>query len=325
MRKLARVRRYLSLGLVLALAGLAAACGGSAGADGAAIVETVEEITTSTTPAPAGSIRALLDEKPGEDVALVFGSLDFAVGENRVTFLVLRSSGELVDASRARVSVAKGDLDAKPTLDATAENLPVGATEKLGGADDFDAPNVWVTHLELDAPGPYTLLVELEGTDVQAVGQIEVAESAATPAIGSTAPPSDNPTLADGFPEDITTATPPDVELLRYSVKESIEDRVPFVVVFATPKFCQSRVCGPVVDVVDKVRLGLGDSGVRFIHVEIYEGNDPSKGFNRWVQEWNLPTEPYTFLVDGDGIVRAKFEGLVTVGELEEAVRSRLL
>jgi hypothetical protein len=123
----------------------------------------------------------------------------------------------------------------------------------------------------------------------------------------------------------LTTARPPDTELLRYSVGESLRDHVPFVVTFATPLYCQSRVCGPVVDVVDKVRRRLDGSGVRFIHVEIYEGNDPANGFNRWVREWNLPSEPYTFLVGADGVIRARFEGLVTVDELERAVRDDLL
>jgi hypothetical protein len=84
-------------------------------------------------------------------------------------------------------------------------------------------------------------------------------------------------------------------------------------------------VCGPVVDVVDHVREEFEGSGVRFIHVEIYVGNDPSKGVNRWVRQWNLPTEPWTFLVGRDGRVKAKFEGAVSVGELRAAVRRTLL
>ena len=61
-------------------------------------------------------------------------------------------------------------------------------------------------------------------------------------------------------------------------------------------------------------------SGIRFIHVEIYEGNDPAKGENRWVQEWKLPSEPWTFLVGADGLVKERFEGTVSVRELDDAV-----
>jgi hypothetical protein len=315
-----------ALSALAVAAALVAGCGGSAGSAGEppVVVETVEIVTDPASPAPPGSLEALLGERPGEDVALVFGSADFAVGSNRVTFLVISRDGELVESPRARVFVAEGDLGAVPAFETSAENLPVGASgEALD--DVFDVPAVWVAHMELDRPGRYSLLVEPEGSDVQAVGQIDVRERSAAPRPGERAIPSDTPTLEDGFPEEITTAVPPDTELLRYSVRESVEDGVPFVLVFATPKYCESRVCGPVVDVVDEVRQRFDGSGIRFIHVEVFESNDPSKGYNRWMREWNLPTEPYTFLVDGGGTIRAAFEGLVTAGELEQAVRDELL
>jgi hypothetical protein len=81
------------------------------------------------------------------------------------------------------------------------------------------------------------------------------------------------------------------------------------VVTFATPRYCESRICGPVVDVVDQVRKQYRNTRVRFIHVEIYEDNNPSKGPNRFVQQWHLPGEPWTFLVGRDGRIKAKFEG----------------
>ena len=94
---------------------------------------------------------------------------------------------------------------------------------------------------------------------------------------------------------------------------------------FATPKFCASRTCGPVVDVVEEVQRRLDDDEVRFIHVEVYEGNDPAQGFNQWVKEWKLPTEPWTFLVNGKGTIVDRFEGTVSVNELETAVREKLV
>jgi hypothetical protein len=100
---------------------------------------------------------------------------------------------------------------------------------------------------------------------------------------------------------------------------------VPFVLTFATPRYCTSRTCGPVVDVVDTVRKRYEQDGVRFIHVEIYEDNDPAKPYNRWVQEWKLPSEPFTFLVGADGLVKERFEGTLSVRELAEAVEQHLL
>ena len=113
-----------------------------------------------------------------------------------------------------------------------------------------------------------------------------------TPAVGSKAIPSDNPTLADAPAAEITTADPPDTDLLQYSVADSLAEGVPFVVAFATPKYCTSRTCGPTVQTVERVASRFASTPIRFIHVEIYRDNDPKKGVNQWVEEWNLPTEP---------------------------------
>ena len=61
-------------------------------------------------------------------------------------------------------------------------------------------------------------------------------------------------------------------------------------------------------------------SDVRFVHIEVYADNDPAKGVNRWVTEWRLPTEPFTYVVDRTGVIRTKLEGAFSVAELERAV-----
>ena len=68
----------------------------------------------------------------------------------------------------------------------------------------------------------------------------------------------------------------------------------PIVLLFATPQFCQSRVCGPVVDVAEQAKHEFGDEA-RFIHMEIYNDNDPSKGVRPQVRAFHLPTEPWLF------------------------------
>ena len=186
--------------------------------------------------------------------------------------------------------------------------------------------HVYVARLRLPEAGKYVLVAEpVGGRPIQGALDLEVAEKPKAPAVGAKAFPSRTPTIAstDGDLAALTTRTPPDVALLRDSVADSLADRAPFVLVFATPKFCESRTCGPVVDVADHVRKRIGKSPVRFIHVEIYEDNQPPET-NRWVKEWKLPTEPWVFLVGRDGRIKARFEGSVSAAELEAAVR-RLL
>ena len=232
--------------------------------------------------------------------------------------------GQAVTLPTARVWVANA-LDARPFLETEAKLERIGVP---GGAE-ADATHIYVANVKLPRAGTYWMLAEPEGgsTKVQALGNVVVSKEDAPPDVGDPAIASKTPTLAStgGDISKLTTRTPPDESLLRYSVADSLHANAPFVVTFATPKFCASRTCGPVVDVVEEVQRRLDDDRVRFIHVEVYEDNDPAKGFNRWVKEWKLPTEPWTFLVNGKGTIVDRFEGTVSVNELETAVREKLV
>jgi hypothetical protein len=300
--------RGVGLAALLA-ASLAAGCGGSG--------VTPNEGTLDS----AGAVLS----HAGPDVALVPGTSDYARGPVRVVFLVIDARGRSIERPRARVWVARS-LDDAPFLRTTArlENVGVPGVSKAAAGD---VTHVYVARLRLPRAGKYVLLAEpVGGTPIQGAMDMDVADEPTAPAVGSTAFPSRTPTIAsaDGDLEALTTRTPPDVALLRDSVRDSLADRAPFVLAFATPKFCTSRACGPVVDVVDHVRKRLGPSPVRFIHVEIYEDNRPPET-NRWVKEWKLPTEPWVFVVGRDGKIKARFEGSVSAAELEAAVRRLLL
>jgi hypothetical protein len=270
---------------------------------------------------PSGSIESLW-RAPGEDVALVPGTSDYEPGENRVSFLVVDDEGRMVEQATARVWVARA-LDEEPILETSAQLEAIGVP---GGAT-ADASALYVTTVELPAAGKYWLLAEpVGGPPIQALGNLVVGERSAAPGVGDPAPRSDTPTLAStgGDLEALSTARVPSPALYRSSVADAIEAGDPFVVSFATPLYCETRTCGPVVDVLDAVRKRFVGRRVRFIHVEVYEGNDPANGVNRWVGEWRLPTEPFTFVVDARGTVRTRLEGAFSVQELEDAVRGVL-
>ena len=91
---------------------------------------------------------------------------------------------------------------------------------------------------------------------------------------------------------------------------------------FATPKFCTSRVCGPVVDVV-RLLLPTYSERVVFTHQEIWQ-DVTTQRVSPTVEEWRLHSEPWIFVVDGQGIIRAKFEGLTTAREIATALQQML-
>ena len=111
---------------------------------------------------------------------------------------------------------------------------------------------------------------------------------------------------------------------------DAIATGTPFILVFATPAFCQSAQCGPTLEKLKAAAAGAPDD-IAFINVEPYqltwtEGRlQPVLDANNQLQsvasvdEWGILSEPWTFAVDGDGIVRGSFEGIATDEELDEA------
>ena len=289
---------------------LGAACGGSS--DGS---------TASDSVPGDGKTLEELWRAPGDDVAVVAGTVNHEPGEVRFSFLVIDAEGQAVTLPSARVWVAR-ELDAKPFLEFSAKLERIGVP---GGAE-ADSTHIYVARVRLRQPGTYWMLAEPEGggRKVQALGNVVVSSDDPEPGPGDAAPASETPTLADagGDASRITTRTPPDEILLEHSVGDSLRAGIPFVVTFATPKYCTSRTCGPTVDVVEEVARRFDGRGVRFIHVEVYEDNDPAKGYNRWMREWGLETEPWTFIVGGDGLIVERYEGPVSVAELEIALEA---
>ncbi len=297
--------------IVLASALLLAGCGTDSGTE----AESVDDSPA----APPGETLEALWRAPGEDVAVVAGTSDHAVGTNRFSFLIVDKASELVERPTAKVWVSRG-LKEPPFTETTATLERIG----VPGGSTADAPTVYVATVGLPEPGTYWFLAEpIGGTPIQALGNLVAQKRSAAPNVGDRAVRSETPTLRStgGDLEALTTSRVPDRELYRRSVAEALDAKEPFVVAFATPQYCQTRICAPVVDVVSSVRKATEDAGVRFVHVEVYEGNDPTNGVNRWVDEWKLPTEPFTFVVDSDGVIRARFEGAFSAAELEAAVR----
>jgi hypothetical protein len=295
---------------VLALIALTAGCGSAT--------------SPSKRGAPApGTLRALWNQS-GEIVALIPGTTDYSPGDLRISFLVVDHRGRVIAPPKARFWIARS-LRSKPFAQTVARLEDVGVP---GVTTSEPVKALYVAHVRVPSAGTYWVLARpLGSARIGGVSQLLVNKRSATPVVGARAFPSHTPTLASahGRTAELTTRVPPDRGLLQQSIADSLAAHAPFVVTFATPRWCSSRTCGPVVDVVDAARRRFASSPVRFIHVEVYRGNDPRKGYNRWYREWHLRSEPWTFLVGGDGRVKAKFAGSMSLRELAEAVRRFLL
>jgi len=157
----------------------------------------------------------------------------------------------------------------------------------------------------------------------------DVHDSSPTVAIGEKAPASKTPTLADvgGDAKKISTDTNPDPDFYKTSVADAIAQHKPFMLIFATPKFCTSAQCGPTLDHFKTIAAAHPD--VTFINVEPYQLKDVSGQLQPVLSDagglmptditnqWGLLSEPWIFAVDRDGVVQGSYEVLASQQELD--------
>jgi hypothetical protein len=191
-------------------------------------------------------------------------------------------------------------------------------------SDDPDAATVvYTAKIDFPSDGEWRIAALIkQGDEVKAtlLPSAVVGEFKRVPRVGDRAPLIHTPTPSDvgGDLSKITTRIPPDTQN-RVDFADAL-GKEPIVLLFATPQFCQSRVCGPVVDVAEQVKELYGDKAA-FIHMEIYKDNDPSKGTRQQVRAFHLPSEPWVFVIDRNGIIRSEIEGAFGVEALTRAVK----
>ena len=177
----------------------------------------------------------------------------------------------------------------------------------------FEAAGTWGAEITAQRPDGEHAVIRLPFT---------VVANATVPAPGQPAPPSHNPTAKDV--SDIGTidsGQPPD-DMHQLSVADAIAQHRPTLVAFATPAFCTSATCGPLIHALQSLEPTYR-SRLTFIHIEIWRDfkPDPSKRQLRpEVLEWRLQTDPWVFLIDSKGLIRTRFEGVPDADELRAAI-----
>jgi hypothetical protein len=251
----------------------------------------------------------------------------FAVGDNRYPFGVFTRGNEQVEDADVAVYFAKSEKGpVTGPLPAHVETLEVKPAYRAAGEDPDQAKNVYVVpKVDFAEKGPWVAVAMIKGKEGLEASRVPtpVAGENSVPNVGEKAPLIHTPTAADvgGDLSKIDTRIPHDqMHTVDYA---DVYGKQPIVLVFATPALCQSRVCGPVVDVAQQVAdqyKGKAD----FIHMEVYNDNEISKGIRPQLKAFNLETEPWTFLIDRHGIIRDRIEGAYGVSELEQAMQTIL-
>jgi hypothetical protein len=344
----ARLARVTSaFACALSAGALLAACGGSNSSStggGAAVNRPAPP--KSEFPSPNG--RSLAEVVKGTsgpaEVVLSPAAMVFYKGENRYPFGVFHNDRSQISDATVALYISKAPPPKKKLEGPAAETKKqrkgaiararhealeepaVGpfpaSVETLETQPAFrakttsDDPNaatvVYSTQIDFPSEGEWRIGAVIKEEDGKFTGAIlpsvVVGEFTEIPRTGEQAPVIHTPTPANanGDLSKITTRIPPDTQ--NKVDFADVVGKEPIALLFATPQFCQSRVCGPVVDVAEQVKETWGDR-VNFIHMEIYNDNDPNKGVRPQVRAYHLPSEPWLFVIDANGEIAGEVEG----------------
>jgi hypothetical protein len=298
----------------------------------AALVLLVAACGSNPAPTPSGSGGARSPGSSGgsgaPSVLPVVASSELGVGPNRILVSFVDSTGTKPAGSPDRkVSVAfRGPggeaIGAQPATF-------IWAIEGFSGVyilhATFPSAGAWIADFTTSAPGSAEATIPF-GFDVKARTEVlrpgDPAPSVATPTVAS----------VGGDVAKVSTDAAPVKRFYETSEADALAAKKPFVLIFATPKFCQTATCGPTLDKLKPIAAAHPE--MTFINVEPYLLEDDqgqlqpvldAGGLFQAVPAtvaFHLISEPYVFVVGADGKIGSSFELVFSPEEIETAIQA---
>jgi hypothetical protein len=295
---------------------------------GGALVSLAAACQSPATARPAAPTAAATAVNPlvkpratGAELTVVQASSELAQGRNRVALGLIDARNQPITTGNVGVEFFKllATGSAEKRADATAVFRSVGGASK----------GIWATPAAFPETGQWGAQVTLDpGTgEAPKVARMnfDVRPKFSAPGYDDPAPRSASPTDRDvnGDTSRICSNTPA-CALHSTSIAEALEPgQRPLVLLFATPALCTSATCAPELEAVQQLHATYAERA-NFIHVEIYQYPFDGLRVAKTVDEWHLPSDPWTFIVDKTGIVRDRFEGAAPIEELEPSLKALL-
>jgi len=280
-----------------------------------------------------------LELKDG-DVIPILANSELTVGPNRIAVGVLDKDSKPIVGAKVHLAfydlnngkqVKKAEMDAVSRVPAKDAGIPENQTVKnpdgttrtvINAGEDV---GVYTANVTFDVPGEWGVEIKVDSSKPSVkktlLPRFNVLEKGYSPAVGSPAPKSRNLTAKDVTDiSQIDSSANPSPEMHTSTIADAIAAGKPTLVLFAVPGFCESRLCGPELEIMRKLYPKYKDKA-EFIHVEFYKNpGSPNRIPVEAVGQWNLRSEPWFFVIDAKGNIAAKFEGPTSLQELDDAM-----
>jgi hypothetical protein len=235
----------------------------------------------------------------------------------RVPFALLDTAGKHFNGGVIRVYYATA-------TDQPARG-PIKAEYHGGGLGD---KGVYVARIDLNQAAVFALLAvgQPAGASQELYGQATYmgVDHVKGPAVGAKAISVATPTVDDhrGV-EPYCTRTPP-CSMHTVSLDVALANGRPTVFNIGTPRFCTSRTCGPVVDVIQTVSAEFA-SRVNFVHAEVWKNDTdaPANGILAPAPKaWALDADPVTYWIKRGGTITERIVGPTDVAEVRSLTQA---
>jgi len=292
-----------------------------------ALLADAKNVTKADFPAAGAKTLSQIANGAKLQAQVGFASSVIEPGPNRVAFGLIDSDNNFLYGRSAVYVASSQNARARGPFIAPADSLvtkPAFRSQTAAGESDPIAA-IYAADVTFPKPGKQVVLV-LSKTPKGVYGALAplTVKNSSLPNVGQKMPPVKTETVADagGNEASIDTRVPPAPELHQKRLTDVLGKK-PVVLLIATPQLCQSRVCGPVVDIELQMKAEFGDK-VEFIHQEVYRDNQVAKGLRDPLLQLHLETEPWLFAVRKDGTIAARVEGSFGVDEFRAAVQAAL-
>ncbi|MQA01017.1 MAG: hypothetical protein GEU80_17165 [Dehalococcoidia bacterium] len=334
---------WLVLAAVSAL--LLAACGGDDEANGGGNGGGGGEALPQQASDPSWSARDIAASQEGMALTPINVNSNLGVGQTRFALGLLNDAQVPIGGAtvQARFYRLAEKPEEQPDVAELVAEMPLQARSLVPSSDhvhgdgtvhkhDGDEATMYVADVTFDTEGWWGLSADVETAEGDEHKGVQVTfyvqDDTSEPSIGDPVPPSEQ--MTSGDVDDLTlidSSVEPNADMHQMTVAEALANGQPFLVAFVTPAFCQSRFCGPVMEqVVTPVWEEFGDR-LPVLHIEPFDLEQARQGQMQPVpatQEWGLLSEPFVFVVDAEGKVAAKFEGIIEAEEVRTAVEQVL-
>ena len=323
------MRTMALIAALFAVAALAAAACGEAETPPEAppaAADTSEQAAAAPEPQIRPDRRPLIEGPiSSEGLQAILGTGDLGVGRNRVGFVMTSEKGFVNEPEATVASWYFGDGSVEGELRETVKTefhrWPYGNRGMYTVDLDLDAAGKWSLDITIGDPSQGAQTAELF---------FEVLDTPEAPPVGAPAPRSVSKTEADvASLKELATGGLQDADLYQTTIADAVQNGLPTVVVFASPAFCTNAVCGPQVEVLQQLKDKYKGQA-NFVHVDFYENPDEIQGdlsravISTAVREWRLPSIEWTFVIDRQGDISARFEAFATLNEVERAFLQEL-